>query len=136
MANTRAEDCNRQNPISFVADYDLADFVDNSNTIKIALPVGAVIQRGSVTLLNNANTTGTDVLDVGYTGALEAYKADINLKGTDGTVTALVPTGYKHLATTSDLILTRAAADTAATAMEIRVEFTYVVMGKGDLTQD
>lgn len=134
MANTRAEDCNRQNPVAFIGEYSLADFTDNSNTINIALPQGAVITRGSVTVTDNSDAGTTDVLDVGYTGTLNAYKNDIDLK--TAALTALVPTGYKHTSSTPALILTRVPVGTAATGLEVRVEFEYLVVGKGDLTQD
>lgn len=134
MANTIAANCNRQNVKSFVAEYSLTDFTGNSNTINISLPIGAVIKRGSVTVTDNSDAGTSDVLDVGYSGTLNAYKNDIDLK--TAALTALVPTGYKHLDTTDDLILTRVPVGTAATGLGVLVEFDYVVVGAGDFTQD
>lgn len=136
MANSIANFCARQEALSFVRKITLAEFLaaETANTLKIALPVNAIITSGSVTVLTASVVTGSDLLDVGYAGSLEAYKADISLEAT--ATTQLVPTGYTHLATTSDLILTRTPAAADATSLEILVEFTYVVLGRVECTQD
>lgn len=134
MSNTIASCCNRQRPSAFIKTFVLADFVDNSNSISIAMPVGAVVVGGGVTVKVVGNGTGTDLLDVGYTGALEAYKANVDLE-TLG-FTALVPTGYAHTATNDTLILTRTAGGSDATTLTVQVNFEYLEEAKGDFTQD
>lgn len=133
MSNTINACAGRQNVASFSRTFSLADFVDNSNSISIALPINAVITRGSVTHRTNSNAGTSDELDVGYTGSLEAYKANINQK--TATITALVPTGHKHTADDDNLILTRTAVGTT-TALSVFVEFDYIVEGRVDFTQD
>lgn len=134
MANTIARCANRQRTMSFIETLQLADFTGNSNVIDIAVPVGAVITRGSVTVKVVGNGTGTDLLDVGYLGTLEAYKADINLEALG--LTALVPTGYAHTSSTNYIRLTRTPGGSDATTLTVQVEFDYLVEGKGDFTQD
>jgi len=140
MTNSIAACANRQHPKAFVRKFTLAEFLaaSTANTLKIAMPIGAVITGGSVTTVtaSNIGSSPTDLLDVGYSGALEAYKADINLEATAGTRVALVPTGYVHTSSTPDLILTRTPSTADATALEILVEFTYVQLDSGDFTQD
>ena len=128
--NTIARTDARQSTKSILIDFTLADFVDNNEVIDIALPANSVVISGFVAVTDSADTTSTDVLDVGDATVANRYKNDINLKSE--ALTALVPTGAK----VSTLRLTRVPADADAPSMGVRLFVEYAVFGVSCSTED
>ncbi len=123
MSNTLLKHAERQEVIAGFFAVTLANFVAASNVVKLALPVGAIVVGGHLNVKTAANTTGTDVLTIGDSGSANRYLASTTIKTAARTVLTL--TGFTHT-TQLELLLTRTAADTAATALEVEVVVLYL----------
>lgn len=94
-------------------------------TTAIALPVGAVVVQGDVTVVTSFNSVTTDVLDVGDVTSANRYLNDGNLQGAPGTVIPLVPTGFVVTATQPAIKVTwtQTGGSTSAGAFTLRVVY-------------
>ena len=134
MANTNATSCARQEPLAFIRKFTLAEFVAASNVIDIAMPVNAVVTSGLITITTAFDSGTTDVIVIGDSATANRYKTSLDLK--TAAATAIVPTGYISTAAVNTVRLTRTPVGTAAAAGEVMVNFTYLVLGRTECTQD
>lgn len=91
----------------------------------IALPVGAVVVQGDVTIVTPFDSVSTDVLDVGDASLANRYLNDGDLQGAADTVIPLVPTGF--VVTASQPVVkvtwTQTGGSTSAGAFTLRVVY-------------
>lgn len=134
----------RQGVISALVDIALADLaaeaVDQSQTLAygalvsataysttIALPVGAVVTGGDVTIVTPFNSATSDVLDVGDATSGNRYLNDADLQQAGATVIPLVPTGFVVTAGQPVIKVTWTKVGTAPSAGAFTIDVTYEI---------
>jgi len=77
---TESREALYENQIVRISDYVVIGFADTGVSKKIAdLPEGAILLDVLVNVTTAFNASTTDYLDVGYTGTLDAYVADMDV---------------------------------------------------------
>lgn len=116
-----------------VVEFDIADLPVGEAVPALALPGGAEVVGGSVSIETPFNAGTTDILDVGDAGNGARYLNDGNIHAA-GRV-PLVPTGLK-LASRTVLTLTRNQTGAAATAGKGRMSVEFIIHGSSDEIYD
>lgn len=112
----------------------LADFLANSNTIKLGMPQGSAVVGGFINVQTAFNSTGTDTLEIGTPDSLARYLGGTTLK--TAAITPVVPTGYQHDDQNDIITLTRVPADTTATTGVVIVCIEYYALLKAQWTEE
>lgn len=125
----------RQCPVVAFVDIALADLTSGAAFDAIALPPGAVVTYGALVTTEAFNSGTSDVAVIGDVTTANRYMASTSIV-TNGTRTALVPTGFVSTATQPNISITWTAVGTAATTGKLRLEVQYFVKGRSEFTQD
>lgn len=123
----------RQEPTAFYFEITLAAIVLAGNVVNVDLPENAQIVSGAFTVDTAFNTTGADAVTIGDSAVANRYLASTSIKATSHTAFTL--TGFKTTPTNNTLVITRTAADAAATTGVLRVYGAYVKLGRAETTQ-
>jgi hypothetical protein len=123
----------RQEVVSAYVDIALGDLVSGAATEIIDLPVGAQIVGGDVVVDTAFNSGTSDVIVVGDALVANRYLGSTSIAA--AARTALVPTGYRTLATSNKVKATITSVGTAATTGQLRVRVDYIVNKRAAFAQ-
>jgi hypothetical protein len=123
----------RQEVISAYVDVSYADLASGTAADAIDLPVGAIVIGGAVVVTAAFNSATSDALVVGDSASSNRFKSSFSIAATG--LTALVPTGYVALATTSKVRVTWTGVGTAPTAGAFRLRVDYIVEKRAAFSQ-
>jgi hypothetical protein len=127
------ENSGRQEVISAYVDVSYADLASGTAADAIDLPVGAIVIGGAVVVTAAFNSATSDALVVGDSASSNRFKSSFSIAATG--LTALVPTGYVALATTSKVRVTWTGVGTAPTAGAFRLRVDYIVEKRAAFSQ-
>lgn len=132
MAITK--DFNRQCVMSALLTVKFSDLTGSSGVdlAAFSMPPNAIVTGGTINVKTAFNSATSDVIDVGDSVSQNRYLNDGNIHATG--LVALVPTGYVHPG--GDLTVRWTGVGTAPTAGEVLIRIDYVVVGRGEFTQD
>jgi hypothetical protein len=132
MAITK--DFNRQCVMSALVTIKFGDVAGNSGVdlAAIAMPPNAIVIGGAVTTKVAFNSATSDVIDVGDAVSQNRYLNDGSIHAAG--IVPLVPTGYVHPG--GDLTVRWVGVGAVPTAGEAQVRVDYVIVGRGEYTQD
>jgi len=125
----------RQWPLTARVEFTWAELgtavIASSVLEAIDMPVGAIVTGGYLSVITDWVGPTAATVSVGDGGSAARYLADTTLLSGEGTIVALVPTGYKYLAAdTIDLDLEQTVAVSTAGAGELVVE--YIIDNKAN----
>lgn len=132
MAITK--NASRQCLIKAYVDINLADLTSATATDAIQLPPGAVITAGALVTTEAWNSTTSDVAVIGDVTTANRYLGSTSIV-TNGTRTALVPTGFVTTTTQPNVRITWTSGGGTPTTGKLRLELTYYIKGRSEFTQ-
>lgn len=122
----------RQYALTAEVEIDFRNVEDTGVAVTaVRLPYGAQVVGGSLIVDTAWNTTGTATLSVGDSTTANRYANAVNLKS--AARTALTLTGF--VSDGSDIRVTPALADTAATVGKARLLVQYVIKDRAHEVQ-
>lgn len=124
----------RQPTIVAFVDINLADLANNVAANAIQLPPNAVVLNGSLVTTEAWNSTTSDVMDVGDVTSPVRYLTDGNIRALGARI-PLVPTGFIHSPTESNLSVTWTSGGGVPTTGKVRLEVAYFVKGRAAFSQ-
>lgn len=125
----------RQCSITAYVDINLADLTSGTAENAIALPPNAVVTSGALVTTEAWNSTSSDVAVIGDVTTANRYLTSTSIV-TNGTRTALVPTGFVNTSTQPYIRITWTSGGGTPTTGKLRLEVTYYIKGRSEFTQD